>query len=99
LPGAHDVITDTGGTSTDVALMRSGETRLAREAAVNGYRTKGPMLDIHTLGAGGGSIAFIDTDDLDPARHHRHRRPLPQSAAAAPVSTAAPNRIDQLRSR
>src|SRR5271165_2698311 len=54
LAGAHDIITfDMGGTSTDVALLQGGEARLAREAVVHGYPIKAPMLDIHTVGAGG----------------------------------------------
>ena len=65
LAGAHDIITfDMGGTSTDVALMQEGEARLAREAVVHGYPIKAPMLDIHTVGAGGGSIAFVDSGGL-----------------------------------
>ena len=65
LAGTHDTITfDMGGTSTDVALMQGGEARLAREAVVNGYPIKAPMLDIHTVGAGGGSIAFVDSGGL-----------------------------------
>jgi N-methylhydantoinase A len=65
LAGAHDIITfDMGGTSTDVALLQGSETRLAREAVVHGYPIKARMLDIHTVGAGGGSIAFIDTGRL-----------------------------------
>src|SRR5262249_56400376 len=53
-----------GGTSTDVALLEGSEARLARETVVHGYPIKAPMLDIHTVGAGGGSIAFIDTGGL-----------------------------------
>ncbi len=53
-----------GGTSTDVALLDGGECRLASEATVHGYPIKAPMLDIHTVGAGGGSIAFIDSGGL-----------------------------------
>ena len=65
LAGAHDIITfDMGGTSTDVALMQGGKARLAREAVVHGYPIKAPMLDIHTVGAGGGSIAFVDSGGL-----------------------------------
>src|SRR6516162_7158265 len=65
LAGAHDIITfDMGGTSTDVALMQGGEPTLAREAVVHGYPIKAPMLDIHTVGAGGGSIAFVDSGEL-----------------------------------
>ena len=51
---------DMGGTSTDVAL--AGQTpRLTTEARVDGYPVRVPMLDIHTVGAGGGSIAWIDS--------------------------------------
>ncbi|HJU17619.1 MAG TPA: hydantoinase/oxoprolinase family protein [Stellaceae bacterium] len=65
LAGAQDLITfDMGGTSTDVALIQGGEARLAREAVVHGYPIKAPMLDIHTVGAGGGSIAFVDAGGL-----------------------------------
>jgi N-methylhydantoinase A len=65
LAGIDDVITfDMGGTSTDVALMQGGEARLAREAVVHGYPIKAPMLDIHTVGAGGGSIAYVDSGGL-----------------------------------
>jgi N-methylhydantoinase A len=46
------------------AVMQGGKARLAREAVVHGYPIKAPMLDIHTVGAGGGSIAFIDTGGL-----------------------------------
>src|SRR5665213_3605119 len=53
-----------GGTSTDVALLQGGACRMASEAVVHGYPIKAPMLDIHTVGAGGGSIAFIDSGGL-----------------------------------
>ena len=63
--GMPDLITfDMGGTSTDVALLQGGEARLASEAIVHGYPIKAPMLDIHTVGAGGGSIAYIDSGGL-----------------------------------
>src|ERR1019366_9186971 len=56
-----DLITfDMGGTSTDVALLTGGECRLSGEAIVHGDTIKAPMLDIHTVGAGGGSIAYVD---------------------------------------
>jgi N-methylhydantoinase A len=61
LAGYPDLITfDMGGTSTDVSLLRAGECRLSGEAIVHGYPIKAPMLDIHTVGAGGGSIAYVD---------------------------------------
>jgi len=65
LAGFPDLLTfDMGGTSTDVALLQGGEPRLAPEAVVHGYPIKAPMLDIHTVGAGGGSIAFLDAGGL-----------------------------------
>ncbi len=65
LAGFPDLITfDMGGTSTDVALLQGGEPRLAGEAVVHGYPIKAPMLDIHTVGAGGGSIAYVDSGGL-----------------------------------
>jgi N-methylhydantoinase A len=61
LAGFSDLITfDMGGTSTDTALLRGGECRVSGEAVVHGYPIKAPMLDIHTVGAGGGSIAHVD---------------------------------------
>jgi N-methylhydantoinase A len=63
--GFPDLITfDMGGTSTDVALLKDGAARLASEATVHGYPLKAPMLDIHTVGAGGGSIAYVDAGGL-----------------------------------
>ena len=60
LAGLEKVLTfDMGGTSTDVALL-SGETRVTTEARVAGLPVAVPMLEIHTVGAGGGSIARFD---------------------------------------
>jgi N-methylhydantoinase A len=50
---------DMGGTSTDVSLLRDGPT-LTDEGFVGPYPVAIPMADIHTIGAGGGSIAFLD---------------------------------------
>ncbi|HEX4381068.1 MAG TPA: hydantoinase/oxoprolinase family protein, partial [Candidatus Acidoferrum sp.] len=50
---------DMGGTSTDVALA-AREPRLTTEARVDNLPVRVPMLDIHTVGAGGGSIAMVD---------------------------------------
>jgi len=59
--GIRDIITfDMGGTSTDVALCR-GEARTTNEALVAGLPVAVPVIDIHTVGAGGGSIARVDT--------------------------------------
>ncbi|HEY8289143.1 MAG TPA: hydantoinase/oxoprolinase family protein [Acetobacteraceae bacterium] len=65
LAGLSELVTfDMGGTSTDVALLSGGQCRLTNEAVVHGYPIKAPLLDIHTVGAGGGSIAFIDSGGL-----------------------------------
>ncbi len=59
--GFADVITfDMGGTSTDVALCDREGLRLTNESIVAGAPVAIPMLDIHTVGAGGGSIARVD---------------------------------------
>lgn len=58
--GFNDLITfDMGGTSTDVALVR-GAPRPTNEAEIAGLPVRVPVLDIHTVGAGGGSIARFD---------------------------------------
>lgn len=60
LAGINELITfDMGGTSTDVALCRGG-ARTTNEAQLAGLPVAVPVLDIHTVGAGGGSIAFVD---------------------------------------
>ena len=60
LAGIEKVITfDMGGTSTDVALL-SGELRTTSESMAAGFPVAVPMLEIHTVGAGGGSIARFD---------------------------------------
>lgn len=57
-PGA--ITFDMGGTSTDVCLVRDGEPAVATTRHVGGYPVRFPSMDIHTIGAGGGSIARID---------------------------------------
>ena len=51
---------DMGGTSTDVALITGGAWPVKRETVLDGILLKVPQLDIHTIGAGGGSIAHRD---------------------------------------
>lgn len=55
----HLITFDMGGTSTDVALI-DGDLPLTLESSIDDYPVKVPMIDIHTVGAGGGSIAMID---------------------------------------
>ncbi len=60
LAGLNKIITfDMGGTSTDVALL-SGELRTTSESTAAGFPVAVPMLEIHTVGAGGGSLARFD---------------------------------------
>src|ERR1700722_11965766 len=66
---------DMGGTSTDVSLC-DGQPRETLEASLDGFPVRVPMLDIHTVGAGGGSIARVDEGGL--------LRVGPQSAGADP---------------
>jgi len=54
---------DMGGTSTDVALI-DGELRLTSEGRIAGYPVAVPMVDMHTIGAGGGSLARVDAGGL-----------------------------------
>jgi N-methylhydantoinase A len=56
----HIITFDMGGTSTDVALCDADGMRLTNEAIVAGIPVAVPMMDIHTVGAGGGSIARVD---------------------------------------
>ncbi|WP_276274000.1 hydantoinase/oxoprolinase family protein [Haloarcula litorea] len=51
---------DMGGTSSDVSLVRDGEAERTTEGVINDRPIKTPMVDIETVGAGGGSIAWVD---------------------------------------
>ena len=63
--GEGNLITfDMGGTSTDIALLEGGEPHLTGDKAVGGSKVALPSIDIHTLGAGGGSIARVDTGGI-----------------------------------
>jgi len=59
--GVRDFVSlDMGGTSNDVAVVRGGKPLLASEGAIGPYPVRTPMVDVNTIGAGGGSIAWID---------------------------------------
>jgi len=59
--GVRDAVSlDMGGTSTDVALIRDGDVERSAERSVSGYPVRLPSVDIQTVGAGGGSIAWRD---------------------------------------
>lgn len=51
---------DVGGTSTDVCLIRDGKAQITREGRIGMYPLRVPMVDMDTVGSGGGSIAWID---------------------------------------
>jgi len=58
--GFDNILTfDMGGTSTDVALIQNGEARVRRETRVGDTTVRAPSVDVRTVGAGGGSIAFV----------------------------------------
>ena len=72
-----DIITlDMGGTSTDVALVSNDQAELTPMTMIDGLPVKTPVVDIVTVGAGGGSIAWVDDGGL--------LRVGPQSAGATP---------------
>ncbi len=57
----HNIITlDVGGTSADVSLIIEGKSLIATESQIRSYPLRIPMVDVNTIGAGGGSIAYID---------------------------------------
>ena len=59
--GVDDVVTmDMGGTSCDVSLVQDGDPVVTTEGQVGDYPVTVPMVDVHTIGAGGGSIAWVD---------------------------------------
>ena len=60
LSGNQDIITfDMGGTSADICLVEGGQPRMLTEGKVDIYDLKTPMIELHTVGAGGGSIAWL----------------------------------------
>jgi N-methylhydantoinase A len=73
---------DMGGTSTDVAFVAGGTPTLAFEREIGGVTLRVPTLDVHTIGAGGGSIAWRDSGGA--------LKVGPQSAGAAPGPACYP---------
>ncbi len=76
--GYDNILTfDMGGTSTDVALIQNSKARVRRETIVGDVRVRAPSVDVRTVGAGGGSLAFVP--ELTKAL-----RVGPESAGAVP---------------
>ncbi|MEJ6592471.1 MAG: hydantoinase/oxoprolinase family protein [SAR86 cluster bacterium] len=92
---------DMGGTSTDVALLE-GEIRLTNQGKIANYPVAVPMADIHTIGAGGGSIAFVDAGGMlqvGPASAGAHPGPACYGrGGTAPTVTDANLVLGRLRS-
>ncbi|CAA9459470.1 MAG: N-methylhydantoinase A [uncultured Rubrobacteraceae bacterium] len=81
LGGYHDLLTfDMGGTSTDVAPVVEGEAQTSTETVIAGVPIKLPMVDVHTVSAGGGSVAWADAGGA--------LRVGPRSAGAEPGPAA-----------
>lgn len=75
--GLPDIITfDMGGTSCDISLVQAGRPKVTSGMELDGRPIRTPMLDILTVGAGGGSVAWIDSGG--------HLRVGPRSAGAFP---------------
>ena len=65
LIGEKDLITvDIGGTSTDISLVVDGHFEASDEKTISGYPVRIPSIDISTIGAGGGSIGWIDSGGI-----------------------------------
>ncbi len=80
--GFPNILTfDMGGTSTDVALCQDGAPSIGRETSISHFRLRVPAVDVHTVGAGGGSIAHVP--ELTKAL-----RVGPESAGAVPGPAA-----------
>jgi N-methylhydantoinase A len=74
--GADVITVDMGGTSLDVCLIQGGRAAMSREIQVEGQPIGVPAVDVHSIGAGGGSIAWIDAGSA--------LRVGPRSAGARP---------------
>lgn len=76
LDRANLVTIDIGGTSSDIALIADGQPIVRPEGVLDGFRIRVPMVDVNSIGAGGGSIAWLDAGG--------GLRVGPQSAGAEP---------------
>ncbi len=70
------VTLDAGGTSTDLCLIEGGKPHVTNGGAVGAFPVRIPMIDIETIGTGGGSIAWISREG--------HLKVGPRSAGAEP---------------
>lgn len=88
IAGFEDVVTlDAGGTSTDICLIESGQPHITNGSAIGAFPVRIPMIDIETIGTGGGSIAWVSREG--------HLKVGPKSAGAVPGPMCYPNGGDQ----
>jgi N-methylhydantoinase A len=88
IAGFPDVVTlDAGGTSTDLCLIENARPGVTNGGAVGRFPVRVPMIDIKTIGTGGGSIAFITREG--------HLKVGPRSAGAEPGPMCYPNGGDE----
>ena len=79
--GSEDcIVVDMGGTSFDASVVKDGEVQVTRQGEINRHAIALPMIEVHTIGAGGGSIGRLDEGGL--------LRMGPQSAGASPGPAA-----------
>ncbi|MBT5840266.1 MAG: hydantoinase/oxoprolinase family protein [Rhodospirillaceae bacterium] len=84
LAGRENIITlDAGGTSTDICLVQAGTPQVTTSASIGPFPVRLPMIDIRTVGTGGGSIAWIGAEG--------QLRVGPKSAGAEPGPMCYPN--------
>jgi N-methylhydantoinase A len=88
IAGFPDVVTlDAGGTSTDLCLIEGGRPHVTNGGAVGAFPVRIPMIDIETIGTGGGSIAWISREG--------HLKVGPRSAGAEPGPMCYPHGGDE----
>jgi N-methylhydantoinase A len=84
IAGFPDLVTlDAGGTSTDLCLIEGGKPQVTNGGSVGPFPVRIPMIDIETIGTGGGSIAWISREG--------HLKVGPRSAGAEPGPMCYPN--------
>jgi len=84
IAGFPDLVTlDAGGTSTDLCLIEGGKPQITNGGSVGPFPVRIPMIDIETIGTGGGSIAWISREG--------HLKVGPRSAGAEPGPMCYPN--------
>lgn len=90
--GFDKVLTsDGGGTSTDVSVVIDGDPTLTTEGSVGVYPSKIPMIDVVTVGAGGGSIAWLSPEGTLKVGPHSGRRRPPARSATARAAPRSPS--------